>query len=116
MRGRPGAVLLEVLVAMAILAVAGAAALALASESARAVERARAADRATRDASTLLDAVALWPREDLDRHLGTREQGPWRMTVARESARIYVVTIVDSTGGDVVRTSIYRDERAGSAR
>src|SRR4051812_27860933 len=82
-RPRTGVVLLEAIVATTILAIAGAAVVALASDSARAVDRARAADAATRRASALLDAVALWPREDLDRHLGAREEGAWRLIVHR---------------------------------
>src|SRR4051812_27068530 len=84
-RGRHGrgAVLLEVLVALAILVTAGAAAVAMASESAAALARAREADREMRRASAFFDAVALWPRADLDRHLGDRTQGVWRMRVDR---------------------------------
>lgn len=112
---RPGAVLLEALVALTILAVAGAAVVALAADSARAVERAATADAAVQRASAFLDAVALWPREDLDRHLGTRGEGPWRMTVDRPVPTLYAVALADSGGRRVLlATVLYRAEVHGA--
>jgi type II secretory pathway pseudopilin PulG len=110
-------VLLEAIVALTILAVAGGAVVALATDSARAVERAAAADVATRKASALLDAVALWSREDLDRHLGARDEGPWRMVVDRRTPTLYMVTLADSSGNRaLLRTVLYRAEEAHAAR
>jgi type II secretory pathway pseudopilin PulG len=113
-----GAALLEVIVALTILAVAGTAAAEHARACADAVARARRADDETRRASALLDAVALWPREDLDRRLGARPQGPWTMVVERESSTLYVVTLADSarvasdgaalSGRTLLRTALYR--------
>jgi type II secretory pathway pseudopilin PulG len=103
--------LLEVLVALAILGTAGLATVTLATESWRAVRAAREADRSFREASAFFDAVALWPREDLDRHLGDRAQGPWRMRVDRPLPTLYVVTLADSSGRDTLLvTSLYRTE------
>lgn len=111
MRGEAGAVLLEVIVALTILVIAGTAAVVSASQSARAVEHARAAEAEIRDASAFFDAVALWPRADLDRRLGERPQGPWRMTVQRPSPTLYIVILSDtSTGAEVLRTSLYRPQ------
>src|SRR5688500_8489510 len=97
MRERRGAVLLEAIAALTILATAGAAIVAMAAQSARAVEHARVADTESLRASSFLDAVYLWPREDLDRHLGVREQGSWLMAVDRPARHLYVVTLADST-------------------
>lgn len=106
---RHGAALLEAIVALTILATAGAAVVAIAAQSAHAVERAQIADADNRQASAFLDAVALWPREDLDRHLGVREQGPWLMAVDHPSPAVYAVTLADSAGGRVLlRTALYR--------
>ena len=110
-RARSGMTLLEVLVALAILGVAGATTIGLASESWRAVRAAREADESLREASAFFDAVALWPREDLDRHLGDRAQGPWRMRVDRPTPTLYVVTLADSTRGlAILETSLFRPE------
>ena len=110
-RVRHGVVLLEAIVAMTILAIVGAAVVALAADSAGAIERAAAADTVTMRASDLLDAVALWPREDLDRHLGTRDEGPWLMTVGRPSPTLYTVSLADSTDHRVLlATVLFRAE------
>lgn len=113
---RGGIVLLEAIVAMTILAIAGAAVVALATDSARAVDRVRAADVATAHASAFLDAIALWPREDLDRHLGIRDEGDWRLIVDRPMPTLYAVTLADSAGAHVLlHTVLYRGEAAHDA-
>ncbi len=108
--------LLEVIVALAILGVAGAAAVTMSAESARAVARARATDSETRAASALLDAVALWSRDDLDRHIGDRRQGPWRMRVERPLTTVYLVTLADSSGAaTILQTALFRADTANVA-
>ena len=110
-RVRRGAVLLEAIVALTILAIAGAVIVALAADSARAIERAASADAATRRASAFLDAVALWPREDLDRHLGARPEGEWKLIVERPTQTLYTVTLADSTATKtILRTTLFRAE------
>jgi type II secretory pathway pseudopilin PulG len=111
MRGESGAVLLEVMLALVLLAVGGTAAVVMASESARAVQHAREVDTEMRAASAFFDAVALWPREDLDRHLGERAQGSWRMTVQRPTPTLYTVVLRDTLrGAEILRTSLFRPE------
>ncbi len=112
-----GAALLEVIVAVAVLATAGTAAAAMAFESARAVERARAADLAAREASAFLDAVALWPREELDRRLGDRLQGPWVLRIGRPDRALYTAALVDTaTGAELLRTALFRADPDRTAR
>ncbi|GJG89830.1 hypothetical protein tb265_50110 [Gemmatimonadetes bacterium T265] len=82
------------LVALVILATAVVGAAALAADASRAVGRVRARDVAVRRASAFLDAVALWPREDLDRHLGERAEGPWRLRIGRPTPTLYDVTLL----------------------
>ena len=109
--GRAGAVLLEVMVALAILAVAGVAAVAATGESMRAAARLRESEHRIRAASAFLEAVALWPREDLDRRLGDRAQGGWRLRIMRPSPTIYEIALTDSTGADLLlETAVYRPE------
>jgi hypothetical protein len=104
-------VLLEVVVALTILATGGAAMIALSSQSIDSLRRATAAERETERASAFFDAVALWPREDLDRHLGDRPQGPWRLIIERPLPTLYTVTLSDSTGGrTLLTTALYRAE------
>jgi type II secretory pathway pseudopilin PulG len=111
-RGDAGAALLEVIVAVTILAAAGTAAVAMTSESARAVERARDADRRAREAGAFMEAVALWPRADLDRRMGEREQGPWRLRIGRPDRELYTLSLVDSAGTEILRTSLFRQDTA----
>jgi len=107
---RAGAVLLEVIVALSVLAFVGVAAVTLAAEAARSVAGARRAEAETRAANALFDAVSLWPRSDLDRHLGTTRQGEWRMRVNRSSPVLYDVTLTDSAASRVLlRTTLFRE-------
>ena len=111
MRARGGMVLLEAMIALAMLAIGAVSLITLADESLHAVRRADAADAATARASAFLDAVALWPRADLDRHLGDHAEGAWRLRVERPLPTLYTVTLADTMNGDVVlATSLYRPE------
>jgi type II secretory pathway pseudopilin PulG len=110
-RNESGAVLLEVIVALAILAIAGTSALLMASESARAVIHVREQGEALQAASAFMDAVALWPRADLDRRLGVRRQGDWRLRIDRPERRLYVVTLSDSDGVELIKTSLFRSDQ-----
>ena len=108
---RTGAVLLEAIVALVILTIAGIAAVTTVSQGADAVRRAREADQEARRASAFLHAVSLWTREDLDRRLGDRPQGDWRLQVQRPVPTLYVVVLTDSARTrEILRTSLYRPE------
>jgi hypothetical protein len=116
-RRRAGVALLEAMIALVIITIAGTTMIALTSAAGKAVTHARAADGELRAASAYLDIVALWPRDDLDRHLGDRRQGPWRMHIDRPAPTIYVVTVLDSAGQRVLlRTALYRAEQADVRR
>src|SRR5213593_2051403 len=106
---RRGAMLLEALVALAVLATVGSAAAWTASENLRTVARVYEDEARLRSASHLLTAVSLWPREDLDRHLGSRAQGPWRLRIDRPRPTLYDVSLADTATGKVLlRTSLVR--------
>src|SRR5688572_10849580 len=94
-RRRRGAVLLEVIVALAILSIAALSAVVLARQASQTVERTRAADERMRMASAFMDVVSLWPREDLDRHLGNRRQGPWVLYIDRPAPILYRIVLYD---------------------
>lgn len=108
---RRGAVLLEAIVALAILSVAGTAAVTLVSQSMDSVRRARIADEEMRAANALFHGVALWTREDLDRRLGERPQGPWKLIVQRPAPTLYEVVLTDSAlTHELLRTTLFRPE------
>jgi type II secretory pathway pseudopilin PulG len=104
-------VLLEAIVALVILAVAGTAAVTLVGQSTDAVRRARIADAEMRKASAFFHAVALWTRDDLDRRLGQRPQGPWKLLVQRPTPTLYEVVLTDSAvTREILRTTLFRPE------
>lgn len=97
-RLRHGVALLEVIVALAILTTAGASVTVLTVESARAVQRLRLSELENRQAIRFFETVSLWPRVDLDRHLGVRAQGPWQLEIQRASPALYTIVLRDSLG------------------
>lgn len=108
--------LLEAIVALAILSSAGVVMVSFAAENARAVAQARSAESDLRAANAFFNAVSLWSRDDLDRHLGDRHQGHWIMRVDRQRPTLYVITLSDSTRrAPFLRTSLYRPETAHAA-
>lgn len=112
---RRGGALLEVLIAMTILGIAGASMAVLATESGRLVRRAQDREVELRRADALFTSVALWTREDLDRHLGDHPQGPWRLTVMRPTSVLYDVALRDTIGMRLVlHTVLYRPAATGT--
>lgn len=108
---RQGVALLEALVALVILTTAGATAVTMAAEAAHDVQRARRAESEMRAANAFFDAVSLWSRDDLDRHLGNRPQGAWLMRVDRPAPTLYVATLTDTASHiELLRTSLFRPE------
>jgi len=108
---RRGAVLLEALVALAVLGMVGGAAAMSVSESMRAVAHVHETESHMRNGARFLTAVTLWPRADLDRHLGTSPQGPWRLRIDRPRTILYEVTLTETATGKVLlRTALFRPD------
>lgn len=104
-----GAVLLEVIAALTILSIAGIATFGMAAESIRAVRLAREAELEIEAASAFLDAVSLWPREELDLRLGSRPQGPWLLRIDRPAPTLYTVELVDTASErTLLSTALFR--------
>lgn len=109
MRARPGVILLEVIVSLAIVAVASMTYLALARQNADAVQRSAMSEMRQRSASDFIATVTLWPTADLDRRLGDRRQGPWTLRIHRESPRLYSIVLLDSIGSEtLLETAVLR--------
>lgn len=108
-RGARGMILLEVMVALAILGFGIASTAAVAVASLDSVRRAQREERAVQRAAALLNAVALWPRADLDLHLGTRVEGEMLLRIDRPNDALYDVSIDDSAGrATLLQTALYR--------
>jgi hypothetical protein len=111
-RPRAGVVLLEAIVALTILTVAALATVAIVRQGIDSVRRAEDAEVEIRRASAFMNAIALWPRVDLDRHLGDRPEGPWRLVIDRPAPTLYLLALTDSLSRrELVRTALYRPER-----
>ena len=94
---------------MTIFAIASATTIARAAEARHVVVLARASEDRLNAASAFLDHVVLWPREDLDRHLGTHLQGSWLLDIERPVPELYTVTVLDAASRQkLLDTVVYR--------
>jgi hypothetical protein len=81
------------------------------SEAMRGVSQAHSTEAEMHHVERLMVAVSLWPREDLDRHLGSTKQGPWQLRVLRVRPDLYDVSLIDTvTGRALLSTALWRRE------
>ncbi|MCC6317236.1 MAG: hypothetical protein IT361_06035 [Gemmatimonadaceae bacterium] len=99
MTRRPGVVLLDALLALVLVAVVSLGAFDLLRQSMRAREATSDHARRLREVDRLLSSVAMWPRGELDLHLGRRRQGTWWLDIQRSERGLYRVSIVDGRSG-----------------
>lgn len=92
-RGERGMVLLEVVVALAILSLAGLGLIELVAAHTNALGRAATRERVLWDEERLLTAHVLLQTSDLDLRLGTRDIGPYVVTVQRPEPHLYRVGV-----------------------
>jgi type II secretory pathway pseudopilin PulG len=108
-RSRTGIALFEAIAALVIFATAAATLLSLAVQGSAAVQHAWESERAMAAADEFLAKVSLWPRDELDLHLGDRAEGPWILSVVRGESGLYVVTLRDSaTKSARLSTALHR--------
>ncbi len=107
-----GMTLVEALAALVILAVGGTALVASLGAAVRAERSATAEERATDSASRVLAAVSLLTRSDLDRRLGERTVGEFRVSVQRPEPMLYRAAVAELKAPNVelVVTVLYRPE------
>ncbi len=105
---RRGVTLLEVLVAMTLLALVGLSTLEAVQTAARLGGVAVTSERDLSEASQLLHSVSLWSRRELEQRLGEREQGEWRLEITRETPDFYLVVVRDrARGATWLQTGIF---------
>ena len=111
-RGERGLALLEVLVAVVILGVAGLALVELVSGGTRAVAVARAREAELANEDRLLTAYSLLTRADLDRRLGRHEVGDYVVEIQRPELTLYRVSLGRraASGVEDLVTVVYRPE------
>jgi type II secretory pathway component PulJ len=106
---RRGVVLLEVLVAMTILAFGCVVVIASMNSIVDSAIHVSDTEKQVVDADQYMTAISLWPRRELDRHLGAHRRGIWMLDVERPAMTIYVVSIMDSTAHhEWLHTALFR--------
>ena len=111
MRRRRGVTLIEVIVALSILAATGLATLGLLRQVLASIEHAQAQSVRAEVAAAFLDVVMLWPASELDLHLGGHDQGPWRLEVQRPRPGLYRLVLTDSANVIRLETGVYHPEQ-----
>lgn len=108
---RRGTSLLEVLVAIVILAVAGVGLITLLGQTGNSLHDALDRDALTRLAATRLEAESLRSPAELQALVGERSAGPLRLHVQQLAGDLFVITATDTLDDAVVlRTTLYRPE------
>jgi prepilin-type N-terminal cleavage/methylation domain-containing protein len=113
MRNERGMVLLEVLVALVILATAGIALMELVGAGLRAERDARTREATLATEERLLTAFTLLNRGELDQRLGPREVGEFVIDIQRPEPTLYRIAIAQQASRQVedLVTVVYRPER-----
>ena len=107
-----GAVLLEVLVALTVLALVGLSAAALEREASAVMMSSDVSVIELEAASDLLEVATLWPLEDLVRHLGTTSEGQFLLRVSARGPTVFHLSVQPAlTTRVVLATDVYRARR-----
>jgi len=106
-----GAALLEAIVALAIVSIAGLSILELVSASQRQRTRLDEYERLLTGADRVLTAMVLHTRQDLDRRLGTHAVAAFAVNVTRPEETLYRIAVGDSLVPEVelLTTVVYRE-------
>lgn len=112
MRPDRGVALLEVLVALVILATAGVAMIELVGAGLRAEGDARRRERVLATEERLLAASTLLRREELDQRIGRREVGEFIVDIQRPERSLYRIALLQRESPQVedLVTVVYRRE------
>ena len=110
-RTRRGSALIEVLVALVLLAVSGVAMVTLLGQTGRSMRSSRDTELETSAASRVLDRFAAMDRAGLLASLGRHDAGGFRANVAEASPDLFDVAVAASdTSAVLLRTVFYRPD------
>ena len=113
-RTRHGSALIDVLLALTLLAISGTAIVSLLGQTSRSMRDALESERLARRASQQLDWLAIATRADLTARLGRTNMRGWRVDIRGESPFLFDVTIASSdTSAPLLRTVLYRPDSSG---
>jgi type II secretory pathway pseudopilin PulG len=106
---RSGMVMLEVMLGVMILGMAGVALITLLTQTVHTVRQGRAVERRMASAAQLLDRATLWSDGELASRLGRSRIGELDVDVALPQPQLYSLTVLDTlTGARVLATTVYR--------
>jgi Tfp pilus assembly protein PilV len=106
-----GSVLIEVLVALVLLAVSGTALITLLGQTSHAMRSTVASERLARAASDQLGGLAIATRSDLFAAAGRRSINGWTVSVAVAGPNLFDVSIAESdSSAPLLRTTVYRPD------
>lgn len=106
---RGGMVMLEVILGVAILGMAGVGLITLLSQTLHTVRLGRDAEQRTASAARQLDRASVWSENELAGRLGRSRAGTWTLEVTTARAKVYTLAVLDTlTGATVLRTTLYR--------
>jgi Tfp pilus assembly protein PilV len=110
-RARGGSALIEVLVALVLLAVAGVAMITLLGQTSRTMRSTSDTERETRAASGVLDRFAAMDRAALVASIGRRDVAGFRAEVAQAAPDLFEIAVAASdTSSVLLRTIFYRPD------
>src|SRR5256885_1417036 len=106
---RTGAVLLEAMIAITMIVIAGVGMVTLLGQSVTTAREAHRRDRDVRLASATLERVMLWTRAELDARVGTSRLGCCVLTIDLITPALYRVALLDTaTNAVVLETTVYQ--------
>jgi prepilin-type N-terminal cleavage/methylation domain-containing protein len=111
-RRAAGFALLEVLIALTILASAGITLIGLLDAGIQAETRTRSEESTLAAADRLLTATTLLTRTDLDQRLGHHDVGEFRITIQRPEPTLYRISLAETRAPNLetLVTVVYRPE------
>ena len=107
---RRGSALIEVLIALIILATTGTGLVAFLGQTAHTLRHVRDQERLTRLASAQLDHLVLWDRAAFVARLGRSSFDGWTVVVRQATPDLFEVTIAADSGAVLLWTTAYRPD------
>lgn len=110
--GERGAALLEALVALMLLSLAGVSAVELVRSAARSERSMRITELRLREADRLLTTYSLLIRPELDQRVGAQPHGALAVLVQRPERRLYRLAVVDTLWPrqELLVTVVFRED------
>ena len=106
---KSGMLLLEVLLGIAILGIAGVGLIMLLTQTVETVRHGRDTERRVMSASHLFNRATLYNTPELDARIGRQRIGEWNLEIVMAQMQLYSLAVLDTTTGVVVlHTTVYR--------